>query len=314
MRSRVIALPASWACIEVNGSYMAHAVELARAVEGRTSPNPPVGAVLVRNDVVVGEGSTQPPGGPHAEIMAMHAAGELARGSTLYVTLEPCSHWGRTPPCADALIQAGVSSVHAALLDPNPRVSGQGVERLRAHGIEVIVGENSTEAAELIAAHSHYSVFGTPLVTLFQSGPLEVLSRLIGATDVVLSDPGPLEASVVRAARTTGRMPRRRVVKVGQRAAVVSELRSEPAGASPERRALPATVWDWPELVMELARRETTSVLIPGPGELALFMLQGGLVDRVVAASQANVPRGFAPLLGSRTDEYFVAQREDGTR
>src|SRR5947209_8177153 len=144
----------------VNGSHMARALELARAVEGRTSPNPPVGAVLVRDGVVVGEGSTQPPGGAHAEIMAMHSAGELTSGSTLYVTLEPCSHWGRTPPCADALIRGGVSSVHAAVLDPNPRVRGQGIERLTAHGIDVVVGENSTEATELIAAHAHFTISG----------------------------------------------------------------------------------------------------------------------------------------------------------
>src|SRR5947209_19311151 len=101
---------------------MARALELARSVQGHTSPNPPVGAVLVQGDTVVGEGSTQPPGGPHAEIMAVPAAGEQARGATLYVTLEPCSHWGRTPPCADARLGEGVAAVHADLVDPNATV------------------------------------------------------------------------------------------------------------------------------------------------------------------------------------------------
>lgn len=291
---------------------MVRAIELARAVEGRTSPNPPVGAVLVRDDVVVGEGSTQPPGGPHAEIVALGAAGGLASGSTLYVTLEPCSHWGRTPPCADALIQAGVSSVHAALLDPSPRVSGQGLERLRAHGVEVIVGEESSEAADLIAAHARYSMFGTPLVTLFQSGPADALSRLISTTDILLSQVGPLEPGVGRAVRTIGRKPHRRVVKVGPTAAVISDLRDEPAGASPGRRTLPATVWDWPELMAELARQEATSVLIPGPDELTLPMLKHGLIDRVVASVPAHIPGGFGPPRPTTgTGSYVVAYRED---
>src|SRR5579872_371680 len=98
---------------------MGLAIDLARKVQGSTSPNPPVGAVLVRADVVVGEGATQPPGAAHAEIVALRQAAEAARGATLYVTLEPCSHWGRTPPCAEALARAGVATVHMSLLDPN---------------------------------------------------------------------------------------------------------------------------------------------------------------------------------------------------
>src|SRR5579859_7442394 len=99
---------------------MRRALALGQAVAGRTSPNPAVGAVLVRGGQVVGEGATQPAGGAHAEIMALRQAGEAARGATLYVTLEPCSHHGRTPPCTAALIAAGVSAVHYAVADPNP--------------------------------------------------------------------------------------------------------------------------------------------------------------------------------------------------
>ncbi|MDQ2744070.1 MAG: bifunctional diaminohydroxyphosphoribosylaminopyrimidine deaminase/5-amino-6-(5-phosphoribosylamino)uracil reductase RibD, partial [Chloroflexota bacterium] len=102
---------------------MARALILAREARGHTHPNPPVGAVLVRRGEVVGEGRTQPAGGAHAEVVALSGAGQRARGADLFVTLEPCTHWGRTPPCADALIAAGIRSAHIALLDPNPVVN-----------------------------------------------------------------------------------------------------------------------------------------------------------------------------------------------
>ena len=121
--------------------YMARALELARAVKGRTSPNPAVGAVLVRDGEVVGEGATLPYGQPHAEPVALRAAGERARGATLYVSLEPCSHWGRTPPCAGAIVEAGVAEVHLATLDPNPEVAGRGRAWLERAGVRTTVGD-----------------------------------------------------------------------------------------------------------------------------------------------------------------------------
>jgi diaminohydroxyphosphoribosylaminopyrimidine deaminase / 5-amino-6-(5-phosphoribosylamino)uracil reductase len=133
---------------------MARALALARTARGRTDPNPPVGAVLVRDGQIVGEGATRPAGQEHAEIVALQAAGTEARGATLYVTLEPCSHWGRTPPCADALIAAGVVAAHVAVLDPNPLVNGAGLDRLRRHGLAVVLGEGAAEAETLIALHS----------------------------------------------------------------------------------------------------------------------------------------------------------------
>ena len=126
--------------------YMQRALRLAERGLYTTDPNPRVGCVIVRDGETVGEGWHRRAGGPHAEILALQQAGDRARGATVYVTLEPCSHHGKTPPCADALVQAGVARVIAAMRDPNPEVSGSGLERLRAQGIDVACGLLETEA------------------------------------------------------------------------------------------------------------------------------------------------------------------------
>ena len=115
---------------------MTRALELARSSLGKVSPNPSVGAVLVKDGRIVGEGATQPPGGPHAEVMAINSAGDLAAGATLYVSLEPCAHYGKTPPCAKALTAAGIHSAFVATIDPDPRTNGKGIELLKSEGIE----------------------------------------------------------------------------------------------------------------------------------------------------------------------------------
>lgn len=129
------------------------ALALGRRGQGRTWPNPAVGAVVVKDGVIVGRGWTQPGGRPHAEPEALKRAGEAARGATLYVTLEPCSHFGKSPPCADAIIAAGIARVVSAIEDPNPEVGGQGHARLRAAGIAVDVGLCREEAARDHAGH-----------------------------------------------------------------------------------------------------------------------------------------------------------------
>jgi diaminohydroxyphosphoribosylaminopyrimidine deaminase/5-amino-6-(5-phosphoribosylamino)uracil reductase len=131
--------------------YMSRAVELARRGEGRVEPNPMVGCVLVRSGRVVGEGWHEVFGGPHAEVLALRAADELARDATAYVTLEPCCHAAKTPPCTRALLAAGVARVVAACPDPNPAVSGKGLAQLADAGIDVQLGVLQEEAAELIA-------------------------------------------------------------------------------------------------------------------------------------------------------------------
>ena len=146
--------------------FMALALTLGRRGLGRTWPNPAVGAVLTKNGIIVGRGWTQPGGRPHAEIEAIGRAGNAARGATLYVTLEPCSHHGKSPPCADAVIAAGVSRVVSALEDPNPEVAGAGHARLRAAGIEVDTGVGAEEARRDHAGHIRRMREGRPQVTL----------------------------------------------------------------------------------------------------------------------------------------------------
>jgi len=132
-----------------DSQWMAQALRLAERGLYGTSPNPRVGCVLVRAGDVVGSGWHRRAGEPHAEVHALREAGEAARGATAYVTLEPCSHHGRTPPCAEALIEAGVARVVVAVQDPNPQVAGEGIARLRAAGIAVESGLMETEAREL---------------------------------------------------------------------------------------------------------------------------------------------------------------------
>ncbi len=133
--------------------FMQLALAVGRRGQGRTWPNPSVGAVVVKDGVILGRGWTQPGGRPHAEPVALQRAGAAAKGATLYVTLEPCSHHGKSPPCADAIIAAGIARVVSAIEDPNPEVAGQGYARLREAGIEVDVGLCRNEAARAHAGH-----------------------------------------------------------------------------------------------------------------------------------------------------------------
>ncbi len=146
--------------------YMEQALSLARLAVGEVSPNPAVGAVIVRDGEVIGQGYTQPPGMPHAEIMAIKQAGKRAKGSTLYSTLEPCCHYGRTPPCTEAIIKAGISEVNFAMIDPNPLVAGKGQAALRERGIKTYAGDSEAAAAEINEAYIKYITTGMPFVTV----------------------------------------------------------------------------------------------------------------------------------------------------
>ncbi|MBI3968580.1 MAG: bifunctional diaminohydroxyphosphoribosylaminopyrimidine deaminase/5-amino-6-(5-phosphoribosylamino)uracil reductase RibD [Chloroflexi bacterium] len=249
------------------------ALALARLALGRTSPNPAVGAVVVCDDEVIGEGFTQPPGGPHAEVVALRQAGERARGATLYVTLEPCGHFGRTPPCSDAIVAAGIRRVHYAVADPNPLTAGKGPAALRAAGVEVSVA-NWEPAHELNEAFLEYVRSHRPFVTAKYAMTLDgkiatptgdsrwvsdsvsraLVHELRDTTDAVLVGIGTVLADdpqlTARPDQPTGRTPRqplRVVVDSGARLPLGAKLLSAPgrtlvattAAATPTcRRAL----------------------------------------------------------------------------
>ena len=144
--------------------YMEMALDLAIKGEGFTSPNPMVGAVVVKGDRVVGDGFHEVVGGPHAEVNAIDAAGKQAAGATLYVTLEPCNHTGRTPPCTSKILDAGISRVVVAMPDPNVNVAGGGLEVLKQHGLEVVCGVCEAQARKLNEAFIAYVTTGRPFV------------------------------------------------------------------------------------------------------------------------------------------------------
>jgi diaminohydroxyphosphoribosylaminopyrimidine deaminase/5-amino-6-(5-phosphoribosylamino)uracil reductase len=156
---------ASLTTSDAQSAHMDRALSLAERAVGSVSPNPPVGAVLVKDDEVVGEGWTQPPGQAHAEIVAIRQAGPKARGSTLYTTLEPCNHFGRTPPCTDAIIEAGIAEVRSAVSDPNPGVTGGGIARLTHAGVTTSVGDRADQGRRLIEGYVKFVTTGIPFVT-----------------------------------------------------------------------------------------------------------------------------------------------------
>ncbi len=145
---------------------MKRALVLAKRGEGKTSPNPAVGCVIVRDGAIVGEGWHRRAGTPHAEVHALRQAGDLAHNADVYVTLEPCSHYGKTPPCADALVEAGVRRVFVGMVDPNPKVSGRGIQRLQSAGIEVVTGILETACRRLNEPFVKHVTTGLPFVIL----------------------------------------------------------------------------------------------------------------------------------------------------
>jgi len=157
----------------IDDKHMKRALELAKLGEGKTSPNPMVGAVVVKNGEIVGEGYHQECGGPHAEVFALEEAGKKAVGADIYVTLEPCSHYGKTPPCAQKLIDTGIKKAVVAMVDPNPEVSGRGIEMLREAGIKVELGLLKNEAQKLNEIFLKYIQSDYPFVFLKKAQTLD---------------------------------------------------------------------------------------------------------------------------------------------
>jgi len=274
--------------------HMARAVELAATVRAETSPNPWVGAVVVAAPGTPGtfEGATAPPGGPHAEVVALAAAGAAAAGSTLYTTLEPCAHHGRTPPCADAVVAAGVARVVVGTLDPDPTVAGRGVARLAAAGIEVDVGVGSAAVESQLAPYLTHRRTGRPYVVLKLAATLDGRTaapdgssrwitgpearadahRLRAESDAVLVGSGTVAADDPELTVRTGPPPRRQPMRV--------VLGRAPAGARVhpclERSGDPATVLD------ELGSLGVLQLLVEGGPTVAHAFHSAGLVDRYV--------------------------------
>ena len=172
--------------------HMQRAFQLARSALGVTSPNPAVGAVIVRDGQTVGEGATAPPGGPHAEAAALRQAAHRARGATLYTTLEPCAHHGRTPPCTDAIIQAGITAVAIAALDPDTQVDGRGLAQLRQARIEIILGDGAAQGATHYEAYFHHRRTGLPFVAAKFAASLDGRIAAVGGDARWISSPDAL--------------------------------------------------------------------------------------------------------------------------
>ncbi|MFN7940417.1 MAG: bifunctional diaminohydroxyphosphoribosylaminopyrimidine deaminase/5-amino-6-(5-phosphoribosylamino)uracil reductase RibD [Thermoanaerobaculia bacterium] len=310
---------------------MRRALALARRGRYTVAPNPRVGAVIERDGVVVGEGWHERPGGPHAEIAALAAAGDRARGATMYVTLEPCTHHGRTPPCVDALLAAEIARLVACHRDPDPRVAGSGFERLRAAGVEVAVGELAREARLLNLPFLVSRVLGRPAVTLKWAMSLDGRIATAGGESRWLSSPparrwalalreehdailvgsGTVLADDPRLDRRLARAPgpilrvildrRLRTPATAGLFAVPGPVLVYTESASSGRRAglesVGAEVVGLPQVapevvVADLARRGVQSLLVEGGGIVAGAFADAGLVDRVAVAGCALLVGG----------------------
>ncbi|ROL94589.1 bifunctional diaminohydroxyphosphoribosylaminopyrimidine deaminase/5-amino-6-(5-phosphoribosylamino)uracil reductase RibD [Pseudomonas protegens] len=219
----------------LDAHYMARALELARKGRYSTHPNPRVGCVIVRDGQVVGEGWHVRAGEPHAEVHALRAAGELARGATAYVTLEPCSHHGRTPPCADALVNAGVARVVAAMQDPNPEVAGRGLQRLAQAGIDTHSGVLEAEALSINKGFLKRMEHGLPYVRVKLAMSLDGRTAMASGESQWIT--GPAARSAVQRLRAESS-----VVLTGADTVLADDarltVRAAELGLDPEQTAL----------------------------------------------------------------------------
>ena len=301
-------------------AYMRRALVLARRGWGWTAPNPMVGAVVVRGDAIVGEGWHARFGGPHAEVAALEAAGDRARGATVYVTLEPCAHTGKTPPCTDALIRAGVKRVICALHDPNPIARG-GAELLERAGIEIAFGLEERDAFELNAPVFHALTSTRPWITLKLATSVDgaiadasgrsrwltgnrarrYVHRLRAGHDAVAVGVGTALADDPELTVRTGRRPRVMPARVvfdrrarlpldSKLARTARDVRtivvSADASSAPARNLAAAGVQivrgTLPDALMALREIDIRSILVEGGAELAGALLNAGVVDRMI--------------------------------
>jgi diaminohydroxyphosphoribosylaminopyrimidine deaminase/5-amino-6-(5-phosphoribosylamino)uracil reductase len=302
-------------------AFMRRALVLARRGWGRTAPNPMVGAVVVRDGAIVAEGWHAEYGGPHAEVAALEVAGERARGSTVYVTLEPCAHTGKTPPCADALVRAGVSRVVCASRDPSPVAAGGG-QRLEAAGIEVAFGLEEADALELNAPFFHALTSARPFVTLKLATSIDgaiadaagrsrwltggaarrYVHRLraghdaiaVGAGTAIADDPSLTVRSGRRPRVTPARVVFDRRGRVPLTSSLVRTAREVPTivivadESSSQAKSLARAgvrlveATTLEDALRELRSLEVRSILVEGGAELGGALLAHALVDRMI--------------------------------
>ncbi len=303
---------------------MRKALALARRAWGLTTPNPMVGAVVVRAGRCVGTGYHRKAGTPHAEVHALAAAGAAARGATLYVTLEPCCTFGRTPPCTEAVLRAGVKRVVVGCQDPNPQHAGRGLEILRQGGVDVVVGIEEAACRQLNEAFNHWITSGLPFVLLKMAMTLDgkiataggesqwitgdkALARvqhlrrwadaiLVGGETVRRDNP----ALTVRTPQNWPKQPRKLVWTRHEPEAFPRELRIWADPANPPELIESETGEEWLALLRRLGHQGVTSLLVEGGGELAGAVLRAGMVDKVefFMAPKILGGRGSRPVVG----------------
>lgn len=312
-------------------SHMKRAVELARMALGSVSPNPAVGAVLVKDGKVVGEGHTQPPGQDHAEIVALRQAGTKARGATLYVSLEPCNHHGRTPPCTEAIVRAGVAEVRFAITDPNPKVDGKGAAKLREAGVQVSEGEEAEAARQVVEAYAKHVATGRPFLTAKYAMSLDgklatktgeswwltgtparrYAHQLRSESDVVMVGVGtvltddPMLTARDEADKPLPRQPLRVIVDSHGRIPLTAKVVADgPSTGSGQARTVVAVADADEGTVKRLNERGVEVVRFLGPrGLVALDELMAYLGGKEVTSVLAE---GGARLLGGLFDERQV--------
>ncbi|MFV0410713.1 MAG: bifunctional diaminohydroxyphosphoribosylaminopyrimidine deaminase/5-amino-6-(5-phosphoribosylamino)uracil reductase RibD [Paracoccus sp. (in: a-proteobacteria)] len=295
--------------------HMRHALRLARRGLGNVWPNPAVGCVLVKEGRIVGRGWTGPGGRPHAERVALDQAGADARGATAYVTLEPCAHHGRTPPCSEGLIAAGIARLVSALTDPDPRTAGQGHAKLRAAGIEVAEGICAAEAADLQRGFLKRVTEGLPMVTLKLASSLDGrIATASGESQWITGPEARRHVHLLRmqhdAVMVGGGTVRADLPSLNVRGFGLIHQPDRIVVSSRELPDLPAEgphygplhrFWGRPEGIMaDLAEHGFTRIFCEGGGELAASLLNAGLVDDLVLYSAGMVlGAGGRPAIGA---------------
>ncbi len=269
---------------------MQRAIELAATARTRTSPNPWVGCVIVATDGASFEGATEPPGGPHAEVVALRAAGAKARGATLVTTLEPCSHHGRTPPCVDAIVAAGIARVVVGIQDPDPHVDGVGVDQLRAAGIEVRTDVGADAVHAQLAPYLKHRRTGRPFVVLKLAGTVDGRSAAPdGSSQWITGEPARRDAHRLRAESDAVIVGAGTVRADDPSLTVRHVVGRDPVrvvlGRAPEHAKVHPALelqGDLDGVLDELGRQGIMQAMVEGGATVAAAFHRAGLVDRYV--------------------------------